>query len=60
MEKIHTIIHIVDGTDSKKLGDVALFIYRVLINKKYQNDSCNYLIYLNKNDDKSFFGKTKI
>jgi hypothetical protein len=36
MEQIHTIVHVIDGTDSRKLSDAALFLYRVLINKKYQ------------------------
>ena len=33
---IHTIVHVIDGTDSKKMAHAALFIYRVLISKKYQ------------------------
>lgn len=60
METIHTIVHVVDGTDSKKMSDAALFLYRVMINKKYQSQPCNYLLYLNKNDEKTFYGAPKI
>ena len=54
--RFNTLIHVIDGTDSKKLADAALFIYRVLVSKMYQKDSCNYLIFLNKNEEKGFFG----
>jgi GTPase SAR1 family protein len=50
LARFHILIHIIDGTDSKKLGDAALFIYRVLISKQYQKDPNNYLIFLNKED----------
>ena len=60
MARFHTLVHVVDGTDSKKLGDAALFIYRVLVNKEYQKDPCNYLIFLNKTDAKGFHGLEKL
>ena len=50
----------VDGSDSKKLSDAALFIYRVLINKVYQRDPCNYILFLNKDDEKGFHGVEKL
>lgn len=50
----------VDGADSKKLGDAALFIYRVLVNKHFQKDPCNYVVFLNKNDLKTFHGQEKL
>jgi len=51
---------VIDGTDSKKLADAALFIYRVLINKQFQKDPCHYVIFLNKEDDKSFYGLERL
>ena len=54
--RFHTLVHVVDGTDSKKLGDAALFIYRILVSKQFQKDPCNYLLFLNKNDEKGFHG----
>jgi len=50
----------VDGTDSRKLGDAALFIYRMLINKQFQKDPCNYIVFLNKEDERNFHGKEKL
>lgn len=57
MARFNTLIHVIDGSDSKKLGDAALFIYRVLVNKQFQKDPCNYVIFLNKNDLKGFHGQ---
>ena len=54
------MVHVVDGTDSKKLGDAALFIYRVLVSKQFQKEPCNYLVFLNKNDEKGFYGAEKL
>ncbi len=48
---VHTIIQVVDGTDSTKLGDVALFMYRLLVSKSYQKRECNYIVFLNKSDN---------
>ena len=59
MDSVHTIIHVIDGTNLKSLGDAAMFIYRVLINKSYQRNNCNYIIFLNKTDRKGFMGKEK-
>lgn len=58
--RFNTLIHVIDGADSKKLGDAALFIYRVLVNKQFQKDPCNYIIFLNKNDLKTFHGQEKL
>lgn len=58
--RFHTILHVIDGTDSKKLGDAALFIYKVLISKQFQKESCNYLLFLNKSDSSSFHGQEKL
>lgn len=60
LPRFHTVIHVVDGTDSKKLSDAALFIYRMLINKVFQKDPCNYVLFLNKDDEKSFHGQEKL
>lgn len=57
---MHTVIHVVDGSDSKKLADAALFLYRVLISKKHQQEACNYVVLLNKSDDAGFYGVAKI
>lgn len=56
LPRFNTIIHTIDGSDSKKLSDAALFIYRVLINKQFQKEGCNYIIFLNKEDEKGFHG----
>lgn len=58
--RFHTLVHVIDGTDSKKLGDAALFIYKVLISKQYQKESCNYIIFFNKSDSSSFHGEEKL
>ena len=58
--RFHTLVHVVDGTDSKKLGDAALFIYRILINKQFQKEPCNYILFLNKSDEKGFHGLEKL
>ncbi len=58
--QIHTLVHVIDGTDSTKLGDAALFLYRLLVSKAYQKTECNYVIFLNKSDDENFLTKTKI
>lgn len=50
----------VDGCDSKKLGDCALFIYRLMISKKYQRQPCNLVVFFNKNDGSGFFGALKL
>jgi signal recognition particle receptor subunit beta len=60
LARFHILINVIDGTDSKKLGDAALFIYRVLISKQYQKDPCNYVIFLNKEDGKGFHGQEKL
>ena len=58
--RFHTLIQVVDGADSKKLGDAALFIYRVLINKAFQKDPCNYIVFLNKSDLNNYHGIEKL
>lgn len=58
--RFHTLVHVVDGTDSKKLADVALFIYRVLVSKMFQREGCNYVILLNKSEEKGFHGIDKL
>ena len=58
--RFNTLVHVVDGTDSKKLGDAAQFIYRVLVNKQFQKDPCNFIVFLNKNDLKTFHGQEKL
>lgn len=50
----------IDGADSKKLGDAASFIYRVLVNKQFQKDSCNYILFFNKSDLSSFHSSEKL
>ena len=60
LPRFHTIVHVVDGADSKKLSDAALFIYRILINKQFQKGPCNYVVFLNKNDEKGFHGSEKL
>jgi GTPase SAR1 family protein len=60
LPRFHTIVHVVDGVDSKKLSDAALFIYRMLINKVFQKDPCNYVLFLNKDDEKGFHGLEKL
>jgi tRNA C32,U32 (ribose-2'-O)-methylase TrmJ len=50
----------VDGADSKKLSDAALFLYRVLISKLFQKDPCHLIVFLNKEDEKGFHGKEKL
>lgn len=57
---IHTLIHVIDGSDPTKLGDACLFLYRLLVSKAYQKRECNYVIYLNKSDEENFLGKAKI
>lgn len=47
---IYCIIHVIDGTNTYTFGDEAMFLYRVLVNKAYQRDSCHYVIFLNKKD----------
>jgi hypothetical protein len=51
---------VVDGTDATKLGDVALFMYRMLVSKSYQKRECNYILFLNKFDHENFLTKVKI
>lgn len=58
--RFHTLVHVVDGTDSKKLGDAALFIYRVLVNKQFQKERCNYILLFNKSDLSTFHGQEKL
>lgn len=58
--RFHTIVHVIDGTDSKKLSDAALFIYKVIINKLFQKDPSNYIVFFNKNDEKEFHGQEKL
>lgn len=36
-----------------------MFMYRTLISTNYQRRNCEYLIFLNKNDDKKFIGMNK-
>ena len=60
LARFNALVHVIDGADSKKLGDAALFIYRVLVNKQFQKDPCNYVIFLNKSDLKSFHGQEKL
>lgn len=50
----------IDGADSTKLGDAALFLYRLLVSKAYQKRECNYVLYLNKSDEENFLGKVKV
>ena len=57
---IHTLIHVIDGSDPTKLGDACLFLYRLLVSMAYQKRECNYVIYLNKSDEENFLGKAKI
>ena len=57
---LHTLIQVVDGTDATKLGDVGLFMYRMLVNKEYQKRECNYILFLNKSDHENFLTKAKI
>lgn len=59
MNSVHTIIHVIDGTSQKSFGDAAMFIYRVLVNKNYQKDNCNFVIFLNKQDSTGFIGKER-
>ena len=49
-------MQVVDGTDSKKLSDAALFLYRVLISKSYQKDPCPIILYFSKTDLATFHG----
>jgi hypothetical protein len=60
LPRFHTIVHVVDGADSKKLSDAGLFVYRVLISKIYQKDPCNYILFLNKEDEKGFHGVERL
>ena len=39
-EDIHCLIHVIDGSDSKTLSDAAMFLYKVLASKSYQNKEC--------------------
>ena len=50
-------MHLVDGTDAKYLSDAAMFLYKVLVSKKYQNQECHYMFFLNKSDSSNFMGK---
>jgi hypothetical protein len=54
------LIQTLDGTDSTKLGDAALFMYRLLVSKAYQKQECNYILFLNKADNENFLTKAKI
>lgn len=54
------LIHVIDGTDAHKIGDAAQFLYRVLLNKKYQRCRCHYVLLLNKEDDPGFLGRDRI
>lgn len=59
MDSIFCLVHLIDGTDLNSFTDAALFMYRVLINKAYQKGKCEYLVFLNKNDDKKYVGLNK-
>lgn len=56
LPRFRAIVQVVDGTDSKKLSDAALFIYRVLISKIYQQQPCPIIIFFNKAEEKGFHG----
>lgn len=60
LPRFYLLIHVIDGTDSKKLADAALFIYRVLINKQFQREPCHYIILLNKEDEQGFYGVERL
>jgi signal recognition particle receptor subunit beta len=60
LPRFYVLIHVIDGTDSKKLADAALFIYRVLINKQFQREACHYIILLNKEDEQGFYGVERL
>lgn len=59
INEMYCIIHIIDGSDDATFSDAAMFIYRVLISKSYQNRNCNYVVFLNKKDHKNYMGLIK-
>lgn len=54
------MVHVIDGSDPTKLGDAALFLYRLLVSKAYQKRECNYVVFLNKSDEENYLTKAKI
>ena len=60
IEEVHTIIHVVDGTDLTKLVQVAQFLYRVLVNISYQKHPANYILFFNKKDSDKYQGDAKL
>lgn len=60
LPRFHTLVLTVDGCDSKKLSDAAIFIYRLLVSKKYQQDPCELVLFFNKADERSFHGQEKL
>lgn len=60
LPRFHTIVLTVDGCDSKKLSDAAIFIYRLLVSKKFQQDPCELVLFFNKSDERGFHGQEKL
>lgn len=60
IDLVHCIIHVVDGTDSSKLVQVASLIYRTLVNINFQKYPASYILFINKSDAPNFLGAAKI
>lgn len=60
LPQVHTIVHVIDGTDEKTFSDAAMFIYKVLVSKEYQRERGNYVVFLNKKDAGGYLGRAKI
>jgi translation elongation factor EF-1alpha len=59
LDQIHTIVHVIDGSDEKGISDAAMFMDRVLVCRGYQKKECNYLVFLNKNDLPEYIGHVR-